>query len=313
MRTSPKTAFIFPGQASQRAGMATEILEHKSFARELFDRAGEILGIDLAGVCTTGNDQILTRTDIAQPALLTTCLAWLAALEERGMAPDIVAGHSLGEFSAWVASGALEFETALRLVRRRSELMEDAAQRNPGGMIAVIGLRDEQVVSLCEKARTAGIVVPANYNAPGQLVVSGEPDGLQEVARLAKTLRGKTIPLRVSGAFHSPLMDDAAHQFSLLLATTPISEPRIPVIANVSAEPVTDADAVRAAISRQMTTPVRWTQSMQRMIADGVGVFIEVGPNQVLTKLTPRISADVKAISIGSTSELEAAVQEVMS
>jgi [acyl-carrier-protein] S-malonyltransferase len=292
--------------------MAAELLEHTPEARELFLRAGEVLGLDLAGVCTTGNEALLTRTDIAQPALLTTSVAWLAAVRGRGIEATVVAGHSLGEFSAWVAAGALAFEPAVRLVRRRGELMAEAAQRNPGGMLAIIGLPDERVAEICERAGAAGLVRPANFNAPGQLVVSGQAEALDRVAELARAGRGKAIPLKVSGAFHSPLMDDAAYQFSRLVSALQINEPRVPVVANATAEPVTAADGVRQAMSKQMTSPVRWTASVHRMIADGTSLFAEIGPGQVLTKLVQRISAEVKALPVGSLAELDALCQEVM-
>lgn len=291
--------------------MAAELLQHEPSARDIFRRAGEILGLDLAGVCTTGNDALLTRTDIAQPALLTTCVAWLAAVRSRGLDAAVLAGHSLGEFTAWVASGAIDFEPALRLVRRRGELMEQAAQRNPGGMLAIIGISDDQVIEICTEAESVGTVVPANFNSPGQLVVSGTPDALDKVADLAKAAGGRAMPLRVSGAFHSPLMDDAAREFSRLVADTPVSDPRIPVVANVTADPVADADTARATISRQMTSPVLWTASVRRMLADGVSSFIEVGPGEVLTKLIRRISADARAVSVGSLDALETLSQEV--
>ena len=306
-----KIAFVFPGQASQREGMAAELLEHSDEARGLFRRAGEILGLDLAAVCTTGNEAILTRTDIAQPALLTTCIAWLAAVRGRGIEAAMVAGHSLGEFSAWVAAGALEFEAALRLVRRRGELMEEAAQRNPGGMVAIIGLTDEQVAEICQRASRAGLAKPANYNCPGQLVVSGERNALEEVARLAEAAGGRTMPLKVSGAFHSPLMDDAAREFARLVAALKIHNPAAPVVANASAEPVTSAEGVREAMSRQMTSPVLWTASVRRMIADGAGLFAEIGPGKVLSGLIRRISAEVKALPVGSIGQLEALEKEI--
>jgi len=291
--------------------MAAELLQHEPSARDIFRRAGEILGLDLAGVCTTGNDALLTRTDIAQPALLTTCVAWLSAVRSRGLDAAVLAGHSLGEFTAWVASGAIDFEPALRLVRRRGELMEQAAQRNPGGMLAIIGISDDQVIEICTEAESVGTVVPANFNSPGQLVVSGTPDALGKVADLAKAAGGRAMPLRVSGAFHSPLMDDAAREFSRLVADTPVSDPRIPVVANVTADPVADADTVRATISRQMTSPVLWTASVRRMLADGVSSFFEVGPGEVLTTLIRRISADARAVSVGSLDALETLSQEV--
>jgi len=194
----------------------------------------------------------------------------------------MVAGHSLGEFTAWVASKALDFESGLRLVRRRGEIMEEAADRNPGGMLAVIGLPDKQVIEFCDQARRAGVVVAANFNSPGQLVVSGEPDALDKVAELAKAARGRTLPLPVPGAFHSPLMDDAARVFAGLASETPIRAPEIPVVANATAEPVTDEESAREAMAKQMTSPVLWSASMRRMMADGIGLFVEVGPGHVL-------------------------------
>jgi [acyl-carrier-protein] S-malonyltransferase len=302
-------AFVFPGQASQKAGMAAELLEREPAARRLFQRAGEVLGLDLAELCTTGSDAALTRTDIAQPALLTTCVSWHEALRERGVAPQMVAGHSLGEFSAWVAAGVMGFEEALRLVRRRGELMEQVGDRRPGGMVAVIGLQDAQVAEICARASSVGVVVVANHNSPGQVVVSGEPVALDRMLEEVKAARGRAIPLRVSGAFHSPLMEDAACSFADLVARLPLEAPQVPVIVNSTAEPVTDADAARQAMSRQMTSPVLWTESVRRMARDGARIFIEVGPGQVLSKLIERISGDARALPAGSPADLAAALQ----
>jgi [acyl-carrier-protein] S-malonyltransferase len=301
-------AFVFPGQASQKAGMATELLEREPVARQLFQKAGEVLGLDLAELCTTGSDTALARTDITQPALLTTCVAWHEVLRERGIQPQMVAGHSLGEFSAWVAAGTVEFEEALRLVRRRGELMEEAATRRPGGMVAVIGLQDPQVAEICERAKAAGVVVVANHNSPGQVVVSGEAAALDRVTEGASAAGGKTIPLRVSGAFHSPLMEDAAFSFANLVSKLALSSPRVPVVANSTAEPVTNAEAARQAMSRQMTSPVLWTASVRRMVHDGVRTFVEVGPGQVLSRLIERISSDVRVVPVGGPGGVDGAV-----
>jgi [acyl-carrier-protein] S-malonyltransferase len=289
--------------------MATALLAQESGARQLFQRAGEVLGLDLTELCTTGSDDALTRTDIAQPALLTTCVAWFEALRERGVTPGLVAGHSLGEFSAWVAAGVLEFEEALRLVRRRGELMEEAGDRRPGGMVAVIGLQDAQVSEICKKVAPAGAIVVANHNCPGQVVVSGESAALDRLLAEVKAARGRAIPLRVAGAFHSPLMEDAARAFGDLVARLPLAAPRVPVIVNATAEPVTDADQARQAMARQMTSPVLWTASVRRMMADGAEVFVEVGPGQVLTKLIERISSDVRVLPAGTPDELAAVVK----
>ena len=302
-------AFVFPGQASQRAGMAAELLAQEPAAREIFRRAGELLGLDLADLCTAGSNALLTRTDIAQPALLTTSLGWLEALRGRGIAPQMMAGHSLGEFCAWVAAGVLEFEEAVRLVRRRGELMAEAGERRPGGMLAVIGLTDARVAEICREAQQAGVIVVANYNSPGQVVVSGESAALAAAAEVVKRERGRAIPLRVSGAFHSPLMEDAARSFAEIVSRSPMRSPAVPVVANATGEPVNDPDQVREAMTRQMDSPVLWTASVRRMIGEGVRCFVEVGPGQVLTKLIPRISTEAEAIAVDGAENLQALVE----
>jgi len=304
-------AFVFPGQASQCQGMAAALLEEEPTARPIFDKAAEVLDLDLASLCCHGDDALLTQTEIAQPALLTTSVAWLAVVRARGLAPQMAAGHSLGEFSSWVASGALDLETALILVRRRGQLMAEAAQRNPGGMLAIIGLPDDEVLRICAQAQTAGVVVPANYNSPGQVVVSGQPPALEKVRELVKPAGGKAIPLGVSGAFHSPLMAEAADAFSALLSQAAIEDPEIPVIANATAEPVTHAEAARFAMARQMTSPVLWAASVRRMMADGIRLFVELGPGRVLSNLIVRISAEAKAFPVGAPAELQALLEEV--
>jgi [acyl-carrier-protein] S-malonyltransferase len=304
-------AFVFPGQASQQAGMAAGLLVEEASARELFQRAGEILGLDLAEVCTAGDDALLRRTDIAQPALLATCVAWERALRKRGVEPRLVAGHSLGEYSAWVSAGALEFEEAIRLVRRRGELMEEASRRRPGGMVAVIGLPDKQVEEICAKAKRFGVVVAANYNSPGQVVVSGEEAALEAVKEAVKAAKARAIPLRVSGAFHSPLMEDAAQAFSALVSKLTIREAKVPVVVNATAEPVVAAEEAREAMSVQMTSPVRWTASVKNMVQQGVSTFVEVGPGKVLSNLVERISSDVRCLPVGTPGGLKRLVEEV--
>jgi [acyl-carrier-protein] S-malonyltransferase len=304
-------AFVFPGQASQRAGMATALLAEVEGASDLFRQASEVLGLDLAAVCTVGDDALLTRTDIAQPALLTTCCAWLEALRARGVGASLLAGHSLGEFSAWVAAGALDFPEAVRLVRRRGELMEKAARQRPGSMVAVLGLPDEQVKELCARARSAGVVVAANFNCPRQVVVSGERAALEGVKEAAQAAGGKVVALRVSGAFHSPLMEDAALEFAGLVKHLALRDPEIPVVANATAEVVREAVRVREVMAAQMVSPVLWTDSVRRMGADGVRTFVEVGPGQVLTKLIRRIATEVQVFPVEKPEELTSLVQEI--
>jgi len=305
-----KLAFVFPGQASQKAGMAAELLAQELAARAVFETANGVLGLDLAEICTTADEATLTRTEVAQPALLTTSVAWLRMLAERGVRPQMAAGHSLGEFAAWVAAGVMEFEAALRLVQRRGELMAAAGEKRPGGMVAVLGLADEQVARLCERARAAGEVVVANYNSPGQVVVSGELVAVTKISELVKEARGRAIPLRVSGAFHSPLMAEAGAEFAAWVAGVELADPAIPVVANATAESVTTAAQASEAITRQMTNPVLWTASVQRMVAEGVGTFLEVGPGQVLTKLIERIAPEARARAVGSLTELQKAIEE---
>ena len=305
-------AFVFPGQASQRAGMAAALLEQEPAARPVFAKAAEVLELDLAGSCSDGSEEQLTHTEIAQPALLTTSLAWLAVLRERGVAARLLAGHSLGEFGAWVASGALDFENALTLVRRRGRLMAEAGQRNPGSMLAIVGLPDDEVLGICRQASRAGVLAAANFNSPGQVVVSGQMPALEEARELAKSAGGRAIPLKVSGAFHSPLMSEAAGAFAELLVSLPIGDPQIPVVANATADVVSDAQAARRAMAEQMTSPVLWTTSVQRMIADGIRLFVEVGPGHVLSNLIARISADVRARPVGTPAELQTLLEEVL-
>jgi [acyl-carrier-protein] S-malonyltransferase len=291
--------------------MAAALLDREPAARGLFQRAGEVLGLDLAEACTRGSDALLTATDITQPALLTTCLAWLEVLKERGLVPQLVAGHSLGEFSAWVAAGALGFEEALRLVRRRGELMEEAGRRRPGGMLALIGLPDPKVHELCEQVKGEEVLVLANFNCPGQVVASGEERALERLAKAVEEAQGQALPLRVSGAFHSPLMEEAARTFAGLVSELALQAPRIPVVANASGEPVVEAEGAREAISRQMTSPVLWAASVRRMIADGAEVFVEVGPGRVLTGLIRRISSDVPAHPAGTPEQVETLLEEL--
>jgi [acyl-carrier-protein] S-malonyltransferase len=223
----------------------------------------------------------------------------------------MLAGHSLGEFGAWVASGALDFESALTLVRHRAELMAQAAQSNPGGMLAVIGLPDEQVLDICQEARGEGILAAANFNSPGQVVVSGQAPALEKARQLTESAGGRSITLKVSGAFHCSLMSEASDAFAEMLATISINDPRIPVVANAAGERVTDAQGARRAMTQQMTRPVLWTGSVNRMIADGIRLFVEVGPGRVLTNLVRRISGDVHARPCGTPAEMQTLLEEV--
>jgi [acyl-carrier-protein] S-malonyltransferase len=290
----PLTAGIFPGQGAQAVGMGQAESARFPVVRETFAEADAVLGFSLSELCFAGPAEELKRTSNAQPALLTVSIAYWRVLAGRDFTADVVAGHSLGEYSALVAAGALTFPEALRLVRRRGQLMEEAAQQHPGGMAAIIGLADDEVTALCQEVSTAhGLVVPANFNSPGQVVVSGETTAIEAIRAAAKGRGARAIPLAVSGAFHSPLMEEAARAFSGLLNEVTIQAPAMPVVPNVTAVPTSNPEALRDALIVQITGSVQWVRSVQAMREMGVGRFVEIGPGNVLTGLVQRALPDV--------------------
>ncbi len=294
-------AYLFPGQGSQYVGMGRDLCDASSVARTVFAQADSILGIILSRLCFDGPPELLNDTVNTQPAILATSVATLRVLEEHGMeGPAYVAGHSMGEFSALVAAGALSFEDGLHLVRERGRLMKQAGERNPGGMAAVLGLEREQLEAICAAVReqSGEYVGIANDNCPGQLVISGALVPLERAMKLAKE-RGarRVIRLAVSIAAHSPLMTEAATEFRHLLDATPFLEPAVPIVANATARPLTGPDGIRDALGRQLTSPVRWTESVRWMIGQGVTRFVEVGPKEVLTGLLRRIDQTVERAS----------------
>lgn len=277
MAETPGIAAIFPGQGSQSVGMGRDLYERYPLARELFDRAAGVLGFDLARLCFEGPEEELAQTRVTQPAIFVHSLVVFRLLEQRGFAPALAAGHSLGEYSALAAAGFFSFEEGLALVARRGELMQQAGAAAPGTMAAVIGLEDSRVEELCRAA--GSLVVPANFNAPGQVVISGAPAGVEQVMQAAKAAGARLVQqLKVSGAFHSPLVAAAAEGMRRRLAEAVIEPGRIPVVANVTADFVTAPEAVRELLVRQITSPVRWTESFRRMLAAGATGFVEVGP-----------------------------------
>jgi len=302
-------AFLFPGQGAQCVGMGKDFVERFSAARRRFEEASDILGWDVARLCFEGPKTDLDRTAACQPAILTTSLAIVDAMREAGAsAPDraaAAAGLSLGEYSALVMAGAMSFADAVRLVERRARFMDEACQANPGTMASVLGLEDEAVEAICAQVRETDMVVAANFNCPGQVVISGTRAGVEKASVLARQ-RGasRVVPLAVSGAFHSPLMAPAARRLAPLLVEVPMGACRMPVISNVDAAPVTEPDAVRAALARQVESPVRWRQSMERLISDGVREFVEVGPGSVLRGLLRRIDPSVVCHNVATVASL---------
>jgi [acyl-carrier-protein] S-malonyltransferase len=297
------TAFIFPGQGSQYVGMGKDLYETDPQARELFDQADAVLGISLSSLCFEGPEETLRQTQNTQPAIFVHSMVVLNALGD--MQPDMVAGHSLGEYSALVAADVLPFADALRLVRLRGELMQNAGDRNAGTMAAVVGLGENDVVQLCREAAAHGVVQPANFNSPGQIVISGSVPGVHAAMELAKGRGAKLVKeLVVSGAFHSPLMEDASEGLRDGLARAPIHDAKIPVYTNVTAEPVTSADDIRELLFRQLTSPVRWEHIIRNMVRDGATRFLEIGPGKVLQGLVKRTAADVQSGGIDKYSDL---------
>lgn len=301
-----RVAFVFPGQGSQFVGMAGDLAETSPAARAILDRSDQILGVSLTNLMANGPTEELADTYNAQPAILTVSVAALEALRERlaavdqQLAPTHVAGHSLGELTALVAAGSLEFETALPLVRERGRLMKQAGADQPGGMAAVLGLDDAAIADVCEEASAVGVVVPANRNCPGQIVISGDIAGLERAMELAKERGAKRVTrLNVSIASHSPLMADANRAFGNLIEAAPIKDPVVPVIGNVDAQPLTTAAAVRQELIRQMERPVDWTGSVQTAIAQGTATFIEIGPGTVLSGLIKRIDRNATPLGLG--------------
>ena len=303
------TAFLFPGQASQFVGMGADLYGEFDSARRLFQEADEVLGMSLTRLCFDGPIEQLTQTAVTQPAVFVHSCAAAQLLRDQGLAPSHVAGHSLGEYSALVAAGALTFGQALELVGERGRLMQHAGELEAGKMAAIIGMEDDSVTTLCAEINPAGDVVPANFNAPGQVVVSGTAAAVDEIARVAPDRGAKrVIELTVSGAFHSKLMAPAAQQMEALIAEAEMTSPHVPVIPNVSAQAVDDVSQLRANLIAQITRPVRWTETMSYLAGAGVSRALEVGPGAVLKGMARRCKPAPEVLTAGTAQEIAPAV-----
>lgn len=282
-------AYVFPGQGAQFQGMGKDLYEQFDWAKRLFEEANSILGFRITDIMFDGSDEDLRRTDITQPAVFIHSVAVARSLDD--FKPDMVAGHSLGEFSALVACGALSFESGLKLVAQRARAMQKACELVPGTMAAIIGLEDSRIEQICADLNAKGmVVVPANYNSPGQVVISGSKEAIAAACPLMQEAGARrALPLTVGGAFHSPLMTPAKEELAQAISQTQFNTPVCPIYQNVDAKPHTNPDEIRENLVTQLNSPVRWTQSVLNMIADGAQEFTECGPGTVLTGLIKRI------------------------
>jgi len=310
------TALIFPGQGAQAVGMGRDLAAGSARARRVFDRSNEILGFDLAKLCFEGPTDRLEQTDIQQPAIFVTSIAiWEAFLEAGGTIDTFgrTGGLSLGEYTALHVAGAVAFEDALRLVRRRGELMQAAAVAQPSSMVSLVGADEKTAEALCAKARGGEVLSPANFNCPGQIVIAGSKKACERAVSLADEFGCRAVPLAVAGAFHTSLMAPAADGLGLVLERTKFTTPRIPVVANVNAGYHGHADSIRASLQSQVTHPVLWQRCIERMIADGCDRFVEIGPGRVLTGLMRKISRSVTAVNVGNAESIASAVELALS
>ena len=291
-----KKAYVFPGQGAQFVGMGKDMYENSELAKELFEKANEVLGFRITDLMFEGTDEDLRQTKVTQPAIFLHSVI-LTKTNADKFTPDMVAGHSLGEFSALVAAGALDFEDGLRLVSKRAMAMQKACEITPSTMAAIIGLADEKVEEIC--ASIDGVVVPANYNCPGQLVISGTHEAIDAAcAKLSEAGARRALKLPVGGAFHSPLMEPAKEELAAAIEQTTFKTPICPVYQNVSTKGETDPEVIKKNLVAQLTAPVKWTQSVQNMVADGMGQLIECGPGAVLQGLVKKIEKTVEATAI---------------
>jgi [acyl-carrier-protein] S-malonyltransferase len=309
-----KIAFIFPGQGSQHVGMGDRLAHSYEAARRVFERANEVLGFDLASLCWSGPEEKLDLTEYTQPAILAASWAAMQVLTEQGVRPWMVAGHSVGEYTALVAAEGLSFEEALTLVQKRGRYMQKAVEPGRGAMAAILGLSRAEVDSICQAAQEAGTVSPANINSPVQIVIAGEKPAVDRAAALARERGAKrVVPLSVSVPSHCRLMEPAAGQLAADLKKADLKELKVPLVANVHARVITKPEEVREALTRQLASPVLWMDLIEKMKADGVGIFVEVGPGKVLSGLVKRIVTDATILHVEDPESLAETVEAVRS
>ncbi len=297
-----KTAFMFPGQGAQYVGMGKDFYEQIPVCRQMFDLAGKASGLDVVALCFEENEQI-NITEYTQIAMLTAEVAMLKAIEEKGLKPDVTAGLSLGEYGALAASGVMSAEDVFRIVRKRGIYMQEAVP-DGGAMVAVLGLDTAVIEKICEE--TPGMVTIANYNCPGQIVITGEEDAAQAaVEKLTAAGAKRCVPLKVSGPFHSPLLTGAGEKLAKELENVEIRDIQIPYIANVTADYVKDKSEVKSLLEKQVSSSVRWQQTIERMIADGVDTFVEIGPGKTLSGFMRKINRDMKVYNVEKVEDLE--------